>query len=61
MAKRQKRDGDHVAEVLKDLLITQLSAAGVPQQAIRKIVGCDANRVSRIAKHIKSAKRREPA
>lgn len=33
---------------LMDLLITQLGLAGVPQQAIRKILGCDINRVSRI-------------
>jgi len=41
-------------EVLKDLLITQLGLAGVPQLTIRKIVGCDIHRVSRIVKHLKS-------
>lgn len=41
-----------VADLLKDLLITSLGAAGVKQTEIRKIVGCDMNRVSRIVKHI---------
>jgi len=61
MAKRQQHNSDDIADLLKDLLITQLSAAGVPQQAIRQIIGCDINRVSRITKHIKSARRREAA
>lgn len=60
MAKRVQRNPDDVAELLKDLLITQLSAAGVQQQAIRQIIGCDINRVSRITKHINAAKRKEP-
>ena len=60
MAKRPQRNSNNVAELLKDLLITQLSASGVPQQAIRQIIGCDMNRVSRITKHIKAARRREP-
>jgi len=41
-------------ELLKDLLIVQLGIAGVPQQKIRAIVGCDINRVSRIVKFITS-------
>jgi hypothetical protein len=45
--------------VLKDILITQLGIAGVPQQDIRKIVGCDINRVSAIVRHVKAAKRSE--
>ena len=56
MAKREPND---VAGLLRDLLIVQLSAAGVKQQEIRKIVGCDINRVSRITKHMKAAKSRE--
>ena len=43
-------------DLLKDLLITQLAVAGVPQQTIRDIVGCDIVRVSRIAKHMKKKK-----
>ncbi len=42
MARSQKgqRDANDAVEVLKDILITQLGLAGVPQQSIRKIVGC---------------------
>lgn len=61
MATKRRRSGnaDEVAETLKDLLITQLGIAGVSQQSIRQIVGCDMNRVSRIVKHLKAAKRKE--
>ena len=31
------------------------------QQAIREILGCDMNRVSRIAKHIKAARKADQA
>jgi hypothetical protein len=54
-----QRDGDAIIEVLKDILITQLGLAGVPQQSIRKIVGCSINRVNAIVKHLKSARRNE--
>lgn len=51
--------GTSAAEILKDILIVQLGAAGVPQQTIREIVGCDINRVSRIVKHMKQRKTHE--
>jgi hypothetical protein len=57
--KRQRKAADSTVEVLKDILITQLGIAGVPQQDIRKIVGCDIHRVSAIVRHVKSAKRSE--
>ena len=57
-AQKRQRDSDDTAELLKDILITQLGMSGVPQQSIREIVGCDINRVSRIVKHLKSAKRK---
>ena len=41
-----------------DLLITELGRSGVPQSEIRRIVGCDINRVSRIVKHMKRRKTR---
>jgi hypothetical protein len=41
-----------VEDLLRDLLITSLSTAGVKVTEIRKIVGCDMNRVTRIVKHI---------
>jgi hypothetical protein len=47
---------DTTAELLKDLLIVELAKSGVQQKAIRKIVGCDMLRVSRIAKVLKKAK-----
>lgn len=57
MAKKQKRNSNDVASLLTDLLITQLAAAGVQQQTIRQVLGCDINRVSRISKHIKAARK----
>jgi hypothetical protein len=51
MGKTKSGDSDRIAELLKDLLITELGRAGVPQPVIRKIVGCDMNRVSRIVKN----------
>jgi len=51
VAKVKSAGDERVAELLKDLLITQLGRAGVPQVEIRNIVGCDMNRVSRIVKH----------
>lgn len=59
MAKRRGREPDDVPELLKDLLITQLGVAGVPQKTIRKIVGSDINRVSRIVKHLKAARKNQ--
>ena len=61
MGKSQKgrRDADTTVEVLRDILITQLGLAGVPQQNIRKILGCSINRVNAIVKHLKNAKRSE--
>jgi hypothetical protein len=57
MAKNPKRNSEDVTGLLTDLLITQLAASGVQQQTIRKILGCDINRVSRITKHIKAARK----
>ena len=52
-----QRNVDTTVEVLKDILITQLGLAGVPQHSIRKIVGCSINRVNGIVKHLKNVKR----
>ena len=54
-----QRNADAIVEVLKDILITQLGLAGVPQQSIRKIVGCSINRVNAIVKHLKNSRRSE--
>lgn len=61
MARRSTSGPNEIAELLKDLLIAQLGIAGVPQQTIRRIVGCDINRVSRIVRCLKSAKKKEPS
>jgi hypothetical protein len=53
-APRPRSGEGEVAELLKDILIVQLGTAGVPQQNIRSIVGCDINRVNRIVKFLKS-------
>ena len=54
-----QRESDDVADLLKDLLIVQLSAAGVGQLDIRKIVGCDIAKVNRIAKLLKRAAKKK--
>lgn len=46
-----------IAELLRDLLITSLGAAGVRQTEIRKIVGCGMNRVNQIVKHIERGRK----
>lgn len=48
---------DPTPDLLRDLLIVELTKAGVPQQDIRKYLGCDIVRVSSIAKLLKKAKR----
>lgn len=58
-SKSGPRETDAAVEVLKDILITQLGLAGMPQQRIRKIVGCSIGRVNDIVKHLKSAKKSE--
>jgi len=57
MAKTGNRNTSDVAGLLTDLVITQLALAGVQQQTIRRILGCDIRRVSRIAKHINAARK----
>lgn len=59
MAKTRGHNADAVSGLLMDLPITQLGLAGVPQQAIRKILACDINRVNRILKHLKGVRRSE--
>jgi hypothetical protein len=54
VAIRGKRaTNDDVVARLETLLIVQLGLAGVSQRAIREIVECDLNRVSRIVKLLK--------
>lgn len=50
MASKKGSQPDEVAELLRKLLIVQLGLAGVSQQNIRAIVGCDLNRVTAVMK-----------
>jgi len=52
-------DNGKITELLRDLLITSLGAAGVKQTEIRKIVGCDMNRVNRIVRHIERGRKQD--
>jgi hypothetical protein len=54
--KKERTQADATAELLRDLLIVALAKSDVPQLEIRKIVGCDIHKVSRIAKHIRKEK-----
>jgi hypothetical protein len=60
MPKQNQKNHDPSADLLRDLLIVELAKAGVQQLDIRKIVGCDIHRVSKIAKLLKKAKARTP-
>ena len=53
MPRKPKTDVTDATELLKDILIVQLGLAGVKQQTIRTIVGCNIVRVNRIVKHLK--------
>ena len=53
--KRNQEQSDPTPELLRNLLIVELAQAGVQQLDIRKIVGCDMHRVSKIAKVLKKA------
>jgi hypothetical protein len=55
--KEKKKQIDPTTELVRNLLITQLGLAGVAQQEIRKIAGCDMKRVTRIVKPINKAKK----
>lgn len=56
----KKRSSEkNVTDLLLDLQIIQLGIAGVSQQAIRGIVGCDIVRVNRILKHMNSGRKKQ--
>ena len=57
MAKSKQKKAETVEDLLRDLIIVQLGLAGLSQHQIRKIVGVDIYRVSRILKHFKSIKK----
>jgi hypothetical protein len=58
MARTKGAEPDaEIAELLRSLLIVQLGLAKVPQNDIRKIVGCGMGRVNDILKHLPKADR----
>jgi len=56
-SKKIKERDDTTNELLKKILITQLSIARVPQNEIAKIVGISVGAVNAIAKYVKVPKK----
>jgi hypothetical protein len=52
-----KKSESTVLSTLQDLLIFQMASSGVPQAQIREVLGLDMNRVTRVAKLAKPAKK----
>jgi hypothetical protein len=50
--------GPSIKDLLRDLMIIQLGAAGLTQHQIREIVGVDIYRVNRILKHFNKVDRK---
>ncbi|MGB7472050.1 MAG: hypothetical protein WBW58_21955 [Candidatus Acidiferrum sp.] len=48
---------EEIVELLRNILIVQLGIAKVPQNDIRKIVGCGMNRINDVLKHIPKSNR----
>jgi hypothetical protein len=57
----KRSDEVTLLSTLQNLLIFQMASAGVPQNEIRKALGLDMNRVSKIAKLAKRPKKAESA
>jgi len=53
MPKNAQKASDETTELVRTTLIVQLGLAGVAQQGIRRIAGCDMNRVNNILKLLK--------
>ena len=53
MAKAKQSSRPATEEILRDMLIVQLAAAGLTRHQIRETVGVDMNRVTRVVKYIK--------
>lgn len=56
---RPPKRKDEAVELLKSLLIVELAKAKVPHQQIRRIVGCDMRRVTKIARFFKEKKEKK--
>ena len=55
--KKAENTDEEITELLRDLLIVQLGVAKVPQDNIRRILGCGISRVNDIVKHLPKANR----
>ena len=49
------------SDLLRDKFIVDLALAGIPQAQIARVVRVDLNRVNRIAKELRRAKKKVPA
>ncbi|MGH7782819.1 MAG: hypothetical protein ACREO5_03110 [Candidatus Binatia bacterium] len=56
MPQEQRKKRQSLEDILRDMFIAQLAAAGLAQLQIRQIVGVDMHRVNRIVKHFKPLK-----
>jgi hypothetical protein len=52
MKKKKATTSEQLVELQEKALIVKLGLAGVPQRAIREILECDLNRVTRIVRHL---------
>lgn len=52
MEKVKDKDAGKIVGLLQILIIVELGKLGIPQLEIRKIVGVDIHKISRILKHL---------
>jgi len=57
--KRKPTTNERLVELQEKTLIVTLALKGLPQRAIREIVECDMNRVTRIVRHLPKRLSRE--
>lgn len=57
MPKAKEKSSDGNTELIRTLIIVQLGLAGISQQSIRSIAGCDMNRVNKILKQLNLKKK----
>ena len=60
MAARKPDHSEETTELIRTMIIVQLGLAGVSQENIRNIVGCDINRVNKTLKHLKKYIKNRP-
>lgn len=57
MPRAKATSKDERTELIRTLIIIQLGLAGVSQQSIRSIAGCDMNTVNKIIKQLNTKKK----